>query len=153
MATKPYKYEDSTPVDEPTKAVKAKPAAKSKDKPVEYPDATPVDEPTKNYAKGGKTSSFGKGNESKSKSKPKVIQMIAPQMPPPQGAMPPQGARPPMPPQGARPPMPPPAAPAPAMKKGGKVSACKPKKMATGGSVSSRADGIASKGKTKGRVC
>jgi hypothetical protein len=34
------------------------------------------------------------------------------------------------------------------MKKGGAV-----KKMATGGSVSKRADGIAKRGKTKGRVC
>jgi hypothetical protein len=34
------------------------------------------------------------------------------------------------------------------MKKGGKV-----KKMASGGSVSSRADGIAQRGKTKGRMC
>lgn len=34
------------------------------------------------------------------------------------------------------------------MKKGGKV-----KKMAMGGSASSRADGIASRGKTKGRIC
>jgi hypothetical protein len=34
------------------------------------------------------------------------------------------------------------------MKKGGAV-----KKMATGGSVSRRADGIAQRGKTKGRVC
>ena len=35
-----------------------------------------------------------------------------------------------------------------AMKKGGKV-----KKMAKGGSASSRADGIASKGKTRGKMC
>ena len=44
--------------------------------------------------------------------------------------------------------MPPPIPSAPAMKKGGKV-----KKMASGGSVSAsrRGDGIASKGKTKGR--
>ena len=34
------------------------------------------------------------------------------------------------------------------MKKGGKV-----KKMANGGSASSRADGIASKGKTRGKMC
>jgi hypothetical protein len=34
------------------------------------------------------------------------------------------------------------------MKKGGKV-----KKMASGGSASSRADGIASKGKTRGKMC
>jgi hypothetical protein len=34
------------------------------------------------------------------------------------------------------------------MKKGGAI-----KKMATGGSVSKRADGIAKRGKTKGRVC
>ena len=34
------------------------------------------------------------------------------------------------------------------MKKGGKV-----KKMAKGGSASSRADGIAQRGKTKGRMC
>lgn len=36
----------------------------------------------------------------------------------------------------------------PAMKKGGKV-----KKMAKGGSASSRADGIAERGKTKGCIC
>jgi hypothetical protein len=36
------------------------------------------------------------------------------------------------------------------MKKGGKA---KVKKMASGGSASSRADGIASKGKTKGKFC
>jgi len=35
-----------------------------------------------------------------------------------------------------------------AMKKGGKV-----KKMAKGGSASSRADGIATKGKTRGKMC
>ena len=35
-----------------------------------------------------------------------------------------------------------------AMKKGGKV-----KKMANGGSASSRADGIATKGKTRGKIC
>jgi len=35
-----------------------------------------------------------------------------------------------------------------AMKKGGKV-----KKMANGGSASSRADGIAVKGKTRGKIC
>jgi hypothetical protein len=35
-----------------------------------------------------------------------------------------------------------------AMKKGGKV-----KKMASGGSASSRADGIAVKGKTRGKIC
>ena len=35
-----------------------------------------------------------------------------------------------------------------AMKKGGKV-----KKMASGGSASSRADGIAVKGKTRGKMC
>jgi hypothetical protein len=35
-----------------------------------------------------------------------------------------------------------------AMKKGGKV-----KKMASGGSASSRADGIATKGKTRGKMC
>ena len=35
-----------------------------------------------------------------------------------------------------------------AMKRGGKV-----KKMASGGSASSRADGIAQRGKTKGRMC
>jgi len=34
------------------------------------------------------------------------------------------------------------------MKHGGKV-----KKMASGGSASSRADGIAAKGKTRGRMC
>jgi hypothetical protein len=34
------------------------------------------------------------------------------------------------------------------MKRGGEV-----KKMASGGSVSSRADGIAQRGKTKGRMC
>jgi hypothetical protein len=51
-------------------------------------------------------------------------------------------ARPPM---GARPPM---AAPAmPGMKKGGVT-----KKMASGGSASSRADGIAQRGKTKGKM-
>ena len=35
-----------------------------------------------------------------------------------------------------------------AMKKGGKV-----KKMSSGGSASSRADGIATKGKTRGKMC
>ena len=51
-------------------------------------------------------------------------------------------ARPPM---GARPPM---AAPAmPGMKKGGVT-----KKMSSGGSASSRADGIAQRGKTKGKM-
>jgi len=35
-----------------------------------------------------------------------------------------------------------------AMKRGGKV-----KKMASGGSASSRADGIATKGKTRGKIC
>jgi hypothetical protein len=38
------------------------------------------------------------------------------------------------------------------MKRGGKVSACKPTKMAKGGSVSSRADGCAQRGKTRGKM-
>ena len=39
------------------------------------------------------------------------------------------------------------------MKSGGMCGGGKPKKMAAGGSASKRADGIASKGKTKGRFC
>ena len=38
--------------------------------------------------------------------------------------------------------------PAPAMKKGGQI-----KKMSQGGSASSRADGIAQQGKTRGKYC
>jgi hypothetical protein len=40
------------------------------------------------------------------------------------------------------------AAAKPAMRKGGKV-----KKMASGGSASQRADGIAQRGKTRGKMC
>ena len=39
------------------------------------------------------------------------------------------------------------------MAKGGMCMGGKPKKMAMGGSASKRADGIASKGKTKGKMC
>ena len=37
--------------------------------------------------------------------------------------------------------------------KGEKSEEAKMKKMASGGSVSSRADGIAQRGKTRGRIC
>jgi hypothetical protein len=36
---------------------------------------------------------------------------------------------------------------------GASVSPRKPKKMASGGSASSRADGVAQKGKTRGKMC
>lgn len=45
-------------------------------------------------------------------------------------------------------------APAPASKASAPTpKASTPKKMASGGSASSRADGVASRGKTRGRMC
>lgn len=44
-----------------------------------------------------------------------------------------------------------PSAPKPAPKKGGKYKGGAIKKMSGGGSASSRADGVAQRGKTKGR--
>jgi hypothetical protein len=89
---------------------------------------------------------------------------------PPAPATPAPAPRPPMPPMPQRPM--PPSAPQgggmPGMKKGGKVSEAKymsftdsgkpagmksVTKMASGGSASKRADGIAQKGKTRGKMC
>lgn len=62
---RPYQYPDSTPVDEPTTKVKAKPAVKAS--PVKYPKDVPVDEPVK-YARGG-------GIESRGKTKGTIVKM------------------------------------------------------------------------------
>ena len=76
---------------------------------------------------------------------PRVAAMLAAKMAGPRRPMPPGMAAPAMPP-GAMPP--PGGMPPPGMKRGGKT-----KKMAAGGSASSRADGIAARGKTVGKFC
>ena len=90
----------------------------------------------KEFVQSDKGHKFSKGGEMKKKMMPMGAGAPAPAMParrPMPPAMPPGGG------------MAPPAAPPMGMKKGGSV-----KKMSSGGSASSRADGIATKGKTKG---
>jgi len=88
------------------------------------------------FVQADKGHKFSKGGEMKRKMMPMGAGAPAPAMPmrrPMPPAMPPDGG------------MAPPAAPPMGMKKGGAV-----KKMSSGGSASSRADGCATKGKTKG---
>jgi hypothetical protein len=93
------------------------------------------------FVQADKGHKFSKGGEMKRKmmsmGKGAPADMPMPARRPMPPAMPPA-----MPPGGG---MAPPAAPPMGMKKGGSV-----KKMSSGGSASSRADGIATKGKTKG---
>ena len=88
----------------------------------------------KDFSAADKGRKFSKGGEMKKKmmGKGAPADMPMPARRPMPPAMPPGG-------------MTPPAAPPMGMKKGGAV-----KKMSSGGSASSRADGIATKGKTKG---
>jgi len=90
----------------------------------------------KEFAAADKGHKFSKGGDVKKKMT-MPMGAGAPMRKPMRPAMPPA-----MPPGGD---MAPPAAPPMGMKKGGSV-----KKMSNGGSASSRADGIAQKGKTKG---